>query len=434
MSDEVADRPLKVALLGCGVVGSQVARIITTESAELERRIGRKIELAGIAVNDATKRREGLDQSLFTTDALGLVNRPDIDIVVELIGGIEPAKSLILAAINNGCAVVTANKAVLAQEGAEIFAAADKAGVDLYYEAAVAGAIPIVRPLRESLIGDEILAVKGIVNGTTNYILDQMDSNCLDFETALTQAQKLGYAEADPTADVAGHDAAAKCALLASLAYHTRVKLSDVYCEGITSITAEDIEAAKQMNATIKLLAISKCNAKGEVEARVHPAIVPLTHPLATVKGANNAVFIQAREAGELMFLGPGAGGNPTASAVMGDLATVARNWVRHAKAIGELSYVTPAISSMDLVEYQYYVRMDIEDRFGILEQVAAIFAKHQISILTVRQLAADENGLAPFEITTHIATEADMRACLKELKDSPVVNGDIRMLRLEGR
>ncbi len=427
-------QPIKVALLGCGVVGSQVARIITTKSDVLRKRIGRSIELVGVAVRDAKQPREGVASSLLTEDAMGLVSRGDVDIVVELMGGIEPAKSLVLKAIENGADIITANKALLAEYGDEIFPLADKAGVDLYYEASVAGAIPTVRPLRESLIGDEILAVKGIVNGTTNYILDQMHTNSLDFEVALKQAQDLGFAEADPTADVEGHDAAAKCALLASLAFHTRVNVKDVYCEGISSITKQDIDSANALDAVIKLLAVTRCNSDGEIEVRVHPVMVPLSHPLATVKGANNAIFIEAREAGELMFMGPGAGGAPTASAVMGDLVTVARNRVRKALAFGELDYQHSPIAPMSKVTSRYYVRMEIEDRYGILEQVAAIFAKHKISILTVQQLAGDKTtGRAPLVITTHMACEADMQKCVADLEKCPVVENQVRLLRLEG-
>jgi homoserine dehydrogenase len=306
--------PLRVALLGCGVVGSQVARMILSRADDVAARVGRPVELAGIAVAHPDRPRARLPQDLFTADAEALVARDDVDIVVEVIGGIEPAYPLIMSAIEHGSSVVTANKALLAAHGHEIYAAADVHGVDVYYEAAVAGAIPIVRPLRESLVGDEIRRVMGIVNGTTNYILDKMTSEGVDFETALAEAQRLGYAESDPTADVEGYDAAAKAAILASLAFHTRIRGSQVHREGITGITPEDIEAARGMGCVIKLLAICEMEPEG-VSARVHPALVPEDHPLGGIRGANNAIFVEAREAGHLMFMGPGAGGSPTASA-----------------------------------------------------------------------------------------------------------------------
>lgn len=291
--------PLKVALLGCGVVGSQVARLLITHEEDFRARIGRPLELVGIAVRDATKPRPGIDPALFTTDGLALVQRGDIDLVIELVGGMEPARSLILAAIEAGASVVTANKALLAEDGGSIYAAAAAAGVDVYYEAAVAGAIPIIRPLRESLVGDEVTAVKGIVNGTTNFILDKMHTDAASFSDVLAEAQALGFAEADPTADVEGFDAAAKAAILASLAFHTRVRLSDVDREGITGISPQDIAAAHEMGCVIKLLANCSLSADGTIAVGVHPTMVPLSHPLAAIPGAYNAVFIESRYAGD---------------------------------------------------------------------------------------------------------------------------------------
>ena len=324
-------RTLKVALLGCGNVGAQVARILIEDADALAARTGARLELSGIAVRNVNSKRDvELPQELFTTDAETLVK--DADLVIELMGGIEPARTLILSALSNGACVVTGNKALLAQDGPTLYEAADKAGVQLSYEAAVAGAIPILRPIRDSLSGDRITRVLGIVNGTTNFILDQMDSTGAQFADALAEAQRLGYAEADPTADVEGHDAAAKAAILASLSFHTRFALDNVHCEGITSVSAADIAAAKDAGFVIKLLAIAEklADADGNdgVSVRVHPTLLPREHPLAAVRGAFNAVFIEAENAGELMFYGQGAGGTPTASAVLGDLVSAARRLV----------------------------------------------------------------------------------------------------------
>ena len=327
MTTPISDLPtLNVAMLGCGTVGSQVARMITQQGEDLTARTGAHLNLVAIAVNDATKPRPGLDPSLFTDDAAALVAREDLDIVIEVIGGVENTRDLVSTALRKGDSVVTANKALLAAHGGELTEIAHQTGADLYYEAAVAGAIPILRPLRESLVGDEITLVMGIVNGTTNYILDQMTTTGADFGDALAQAQALGYAEADPTADIEGHDAAAKAAILASLAFHTRVSGDQVYCEGISHLTAADIEAVGRLGFVLKLLAVAQLTENDQVSVRVHPVILPHSHPLASVGDAYNAIFVESREAGRLMFMGPGAGGAPTASAVMGDLVTVARN------------------------------------------------------------------------------------------------------------
>src|SRR4051812_3579899 len=325
-----SDKPLKVAVLGCGSVGSQVVRLLGEQAGDLAARVGAQVELVGVAVRRLDAQRDiDVPDGLLTTDAMGLVTRGDVDLVVEVIGGIEPARSLILAALESGASVVTANKALLAEDGPTLFEAAEKAGRDLYYEAAVAGAIPILRPLRESLAGDRVTRVLGIVNGTTNFILDRMDTSGAGFTEALEEAQALGYAEADPTADIEGFDAAAKAAILASLAFHTRVTAGDVYREGIAEVTASDVSSARQMGSVVKLLAICALEEGPDgpaVSARVHPAMIPRSHPLASVREAFNAVFVESEAAGQLMFYGPGAGGSPTASAVMGDLVTVARN------------------------------------------------------------------------------------------------------------
>ena len=356
-------RPLKVALLGCGVVGSEVARIMTTHADDLAARIGAPIELAGVAVRRPSRVREGIPAELITTDATALVKRGDIDVVVEVIGGIEPAQTLITAAFEHGASVVSANKALLAQDGAALHAFAEEHGKDLYYEAAVAGAIPLIRPLRESLAGDKVNRVLGIVNGTTNFILDKMDSTGAGYQEALDEATALGYAEADPTADVEGFDAAAKAAILAGIAFHTRVRLDDVYREGMTEVTAADFASAKEMGCTIKLLAICERAADGEsVTARVHPAMIPLTHPLASVRGAYNAVFVESDAAGQLMFYGPGAGGAPTASAVLGDLVAVCRNLLSGATGPGDSAYTQLPVSPMGEVVTRYHISLDVAD------------------------------------------------------------------------
>ncbi len=429
--------PLRVAMLGCGTVGSQVARLITTYADDLRARIGRPIELVGIAVRDLTKPREGVDATLLTTDAHALVSRGDLDVVIELVGGINPARELILSAIDHGASIVTANKTLLAQDGEAIFGAAERRGVDLYFEAAVAGAIPIVRPLRESLVGDEILTVMGIVNGTTNYILDMMHTADMSYVDALRKAQELGYAEADPTADVEGFDAAAKASILASLAFHTRVRGADVFREGITSITAEDIAAATRLGFVVKLLAIAQSTAAG-VSVRVHPAAVPLAHPLASVGGAYNAIFVESREAGRLMFLGPGAGGSPTASAVMGDLVTVGRNRLRGVSGPGQSVYNDRPVVPMSETVTRYSLRFDVADEPGVLAAVATIFAEHDVSVQTVVQSAAEgsnrEDGLAAtLGMMTHEAREVDLQACVHELQQRPFVVGPVHVLRVEG-
>lgn len=429
----LGDAPVRVALLGCGVVGSQVARILLEQADDLRARVGRPLELVGIGVRRATE-RPGIDPSLLTNDVQGLVTRPDVDLVIELIGGISPAREYVLAAIEAGKSVVTANKALLAQHGAEIYEAAAKAEVDVYYEAAVAGAIPIIRPLRESLVGDAVTAVKGIVNGTTNYILDQMHTHGVSFGDALADAQRLGFAEADPTADVEGHDAAAKAAILASLAFHTRVTLDDVDTEGISSVTAEDVRAAESLGCVIKLLAQCSISADGTVAVGVHPTLVPQEHPLAGIRGAYNAVFIESVNAGRLMFMGPGAGGSPTASAVLGDVVTAARNRVRGVAGHGESAYTSPGITDPSLVVSAYYVAMTVRDEPGVLSRVADAMARRNVSIAAVRQEQTyGSYASARLGITTHRAPDGNIRAVVDELLQGGDVLGDVRVLRVEG-
>ncbi|MET3933422.1 homoserine dehydrogenase [Arthrobacter sp. NPDC056691] len=433
-------RTLKVALLGCGNVGAQVARILIDDAGTLAPRTGARLELAGIAVRNLDAEREvDLPRELFTTDGETLVK--DADLVIELMGGIEPARSLILSAIQNGASVVTGNKALLAADGPALYEEADKAGVELSYEAAVAGAIPILRPIRDSLSGDRITRVLGIVNGTTNFILDQMDSTGAQFADALAEAQRLGYAEADPTADVEGHDAAAKAAILASLSFHTRFDLEHVYCEGITRVSAADIAAAKEAGFVIKLLAIAEKIGNGDgsegVSVRVHPTLLPREHPLAAVRGAFNAVFVEAENAGELMFYGQGAGGTPTASAVLGDLVSAARRIVLGGP--GRIESTTGHVPALpiDAATTSYYIGLDVADQPGVLAKIAQLFAEHGVSIEIMRQTIhrdADSNvESAELRIVTHRASEAALAATVEAVKGLDVINSVTSVLRVEG-
>jgi homoserine dehydrogenase len=376
-----------------------------------------------------------VDPALLTTDALGLATRPDVDIVIEVIGGIEPARSLILAAMESGKSVVTANKVLLAEHGEQVHAASRAFSTDLYYEAAVAGAIPILRPLRESLAGDTVHRVLGIVNGTTNFILDRMDSSGADFGDSLEEAQSLGYAEADPTADVEAFDAAAKAAILAGLAFHTKVTAADVYREGITEVTAADIASAKSLGRTVKLLAIcERSGANGSEEGvavRVHPAMIPRSHPLAAVGGAYNAVFVEARSAGRLMFYGAGAGGTPTASAVLGDVVAVARNRLAGTRGPELSTYAELPVRPMGDTLTRYHVSLDVADKPGVLAPVAEAFARHGVSIQAVQQTSRGEDAL--LIIVTHEARDADLDATISELKALPVVRAVASVMRVEG-
>ena len=427
--------PLRLALLGCGSVGTEVVRLLHQQADDLAARTGAPIELAGIAVRRPELRREvEVPHELLTTDAMGLVTSGDIDVVVEVIGGIEPARSLILAALENGASVVTANKALLAEDGGTIFAAAEKAGRDLYYEASVAGAIPILRPLRESLAGDKVRRVLGIVNGTTNFILDRMDTSGAGFVDALEEAQQLGYAEPDPSADVDGFDAAAKAAILASLAFHTRVSAADVHREGITEITTGDVALAREMDRVVKLLAICELTESPDgaaVSARVHPAMIPRSHPLASVHEAYNAVFVESDAAGQLMFYGPGAGGAPTASAVLGDLVTVARNRRDDVRGAGESVYAQCEVLPMGWTRTRYHLAIDVDDRAGVLARVALAFAEHDVSIQTVRQEGRGDE--AQLVVVSHRALDRDLAATVETLRGMDEVHDISSIIRVEG-
>ncbi|MFT4299578.1 MAG: homoserine dehydrogenase [Aeromicrobium sp.] len=431
----VSPRPLRIALLGCGSVGTQVARLLDRDAEELARRVGAPLELVGIAVRDlGADRGLDLDPALFTTDALALVTRGDLDVVIELIGGVDRPRELVLAALEAGASVVTGNKALLAADGATIFEAAAKAERDVAYEAAVAGAIPIIGPLRESLAGDRVRRVLGIVNGTTNYILDQMTTLGQSFEEALAEAQRLGYAEADPTADVEGYDAAAKAAILASLAFHTRVTIEDVHCEGITGVRPADIVSARQMGCVVKLLAICEqydTDSGPAVGVRVHPAMIRDSHPLASVRGAFNAVFVEAEAAGELMFYGAGAGGVQTASAVLGDLVSVARNRARDDVGPGETSHAQVELLPVGRATTRYHLAIDVEDRAGVLAVIAAEFARFGVSIQNLRQEGHGSD--ATLVIVTHEASDEALSATVDVLEGLEVVRAISSVMRVEG-
>jgi homoserine dehydrogenase len=424
-------KTLKVGMLGCGTVGSQVARLMVANKADLASRAGAELELVKVAVRDTSVKREGISSNLITEDAQSVVNDPSIDLIIEVMGGISPAKELILTALKNGKSVVTANKALLAKEGAALYEAASNANVDLYYEAAVAGAIPILRPLRESLVGDQVLRIMGIVNGTTNYILTKMDESGTAFSDALKQAQDLGFAEADPTADVEGFDAADKAAILAGLAFHSRVTDKDVYREGITKITAADVKVAKAMDMVIKLLAITELTSEGEISVRVHPALISRNHPLASVRESFNAVFVQAKSAGEMMFYGRGAGGEPTASAMLGDLVAIARHKVLGGIGPKESDYASLKIAAIGQTKTRYLIRLNVADKPGVLESVAHVFASHGVSIQTVRQSGIGDK--AELIVMTHSSTELALATTVKELGKLPVVTDVASVLRVEG-
>ncbi|MGH8862086.1 MAG: homoserine dehydrogenase [Jatrophihabitantaceae bacterium] len=424
---------VRIALLGCGVVGSQVARLLEEQADELAARVGARLELVGVAVRRPGKHAD-LPAGLVTTDAASLVTREDVDVVVEVVGGIEPVRTVLLSALAGGKSVVSANKALLAEDGATLHDAAAKAGVDLYYEAAVAGAIPLLRPLRESLAGDRITRVLGIVNGTTNFILSRMDATGAGFDEALAEATALGYAEADPTADVDGFDAAAKAAILAGLAFHTRVTLSDVHREGIGEVSAADMASAKAMDCTIKLLATCERTVADGVESvsvRVHPAMLPRAHPLAGVGDAFNAVFVEAEAAGSLMFYGRGAGGAPTASAVMGDLVAVARNRVNGGRGAGESAYAELPVLPMGRARTRYHVALDVADQPGVLAAVAGAFAESGVSIQTVRQ--EGRGDAATLVLVTHTAPDAALAATVQRLSGMPFVRRAASVMRVEG-
>ncbi|WOF22128.1 homoserine dehydrogenase [Microbacterium betulae] len=431
-------RTLRVALLGAGSVGSQVARLLLESGADLAERSGASLELAGILVRDVDAPRDvELPRELLTTDAESLI--VGADIVIELLGGIEPARTHILAALTSGADVVTGNKALLATHGVEIFDTADQVGASVSYEAAVAGAIPIIRPLRDSLAGDRIVRIFGIVNGSTNYILDRMDREGLSAEDAQRLATELGYLEADPTLDLEGYDAAQKAAILASLAFHTRVSIDDVHREGIEGITADMIDGARRAGFVIKLLAVCErlegAAADGEDEAisvRVYPALVDREHPLASVHGGNNAVFVEAEAAGPLMFYGAGAGGVQTASAVLGDVVSAARRHIAGGVGVGESARQSLPTAPIGRISTRYQITLEVSDEQGVLATIAGILNDGGVSAATVEQTVDDE-GTARIVIGTHRAREQALSDTVARLAQSDVVERVASVLRVEG-
>lgn len=437
-------RRLRVALLGAGSVGSQVAHLLLTQAAELSERSGADLELAGIAVRDVDAPRDvDLPRELLTTDAESLILGADI--VIELMGGIEPARTHILAALNSGADVVTGNKALLATHGAEIFDAADQVGASVSYEAAVAGAIPIIRPLKDSLAGDRITRIFGIVNGSTNFILDKMDREGLSAEDAQRLATDLGYLEADPTLDLEGYDAAQKAAILASLAFHTHVSLEDVHREGIENITADMIEGARRAGFVIKLLAVcerleDEDEDGGEaISVRVYPALISRDHPLASVHGGNNAVFVEAAAAGDLMFYGAGAGGLQTASAVLGDVVSAARRHIAGGVGVGESPRQSLPTAPIGRIMTRYQVTLEVSDEPGVLARIAGILSEGGVSVATVEQTPSQEPaegegpGRAHLVIGTHRAREQALGDTVARLQSSDVVERVVSVLRVEG-
>jgi homoserine dehydrogenase len=404
-----------IGLLGCGTVGSAVVRLLDERRAEIAQRSGCEFEVVRVAVRDHDRPRElPLDPGVFTTDGSSVVSDPDVRIVVEVMGGVDPARALILDALSAGKSVVTANKELLANHGSELFETAVKAETDLLFEAAVAGGIPIIRPLRESLAGERITRILGIVNGTTNYILTRMSEEGMSFSDALDEAQRLGYAEASPEADVEGHDAAAKCAILASLAFGTPVVASDVYTEGISRVSGEDIGFAARLGYDVKLLAVAELE-DGQVAARVHPAMIPLDHPLAAVREAYNAVFVEGPSVGQLMFYGRGAGGEPTAVAVIGDIVDAGINIVRGSRGFISPWHAKRPMRPMESMETQYYLLLDVLDRPGVLAQLAGAFGDNGVSIKSVWQEGTGDDAL--IVMITHRANEGAVQSTVRDLR-----------------
>ena len=430
------EAPIRVGLLGAGTVGSQTARLLVEQRDELSQRIGRDIELVGVACLDPDEVDfPWVDRSLLTSDTMAVATNADI--VVELIGGLEPARTFVLAAIESGASVVTANKALLAKYGPEIYQAAETKGVDIYFEAAVGGAIPIVRPLRESLVGDKVTSMLGIVNGTTNYILDEMTTKGLDFDVALKDAQAKGYAEADPTGDIEGHDAANKAAIMATLGFHANVGIDDVTVEGITNVTADDIAAATAEHKVVKLLAVVE-NGEAGVSARVYPALIDEDHPLASVHGSFNAVFVKAEAADDLMFYGRGAGGAPTASAVVGDVVTVARHIAQGCTGPAITLYNDLPKAPIEASKAAFAVRFVIHDKPGVLAAIAEEFAKRGVSINGVNQdlkPTLHEPGysgeLQQLRLVTHLTDEVTLRETVEAVCQLDFVTGEPSILRV---
>lgn len=435
MSDEPAqDGAVRVGLLGCGHVGSALVRLVADNADVIRARTGVALDISRVAVRNLARERDvPLPASRFTHDAGDVVADPAVDVIVEVIGGIEPARELVISALRSGKPVVTANKELLANFGAELFEVAETAGVDLLFEASVAGAIPLIRPLRESLAGERIRRVMGIVNGTTNYILSQMSEAGGTFQSALAEAQSLGYAERDPTADIEGYDAAAKAAIVASIAFGARVVAGDVYREGIAELTDSDIASARELGYVVKLLAIAE-DLNGEIAVRVHPAMVPAGHPLASVRDSFNALFIEGDAVGELMLYGRGAGGTPTASAVLGDLIDGAKNLIGGGRGATIGALRNARIRPIDEVDSQFYLLLEVADQPGVLAVIAERFGSHGVSIKSMTQRGSTGVGDdARLIFITHVAREADLRATVHSMRDIDAVKRVGSVLRVVG-
>jgi homoserine dehydrogenase len=420
-----------VGILGFGKVGAPLIALIADHAELVAARAGVALRVERVAVRDLTKPRGvTLAAGVVVDDAAAVVADPAVDVVVEVMGGVEPARTLIIDALKRGKPVVTANKELLANAGKELFEAAEHAGVDLLFEASVAGGIPLIRPLRESLAGEKIRRVTGIVNGTTNFILSSMSEEGSSFADALAEAQALGYAETDPTADVEGFDAAAKAAILASIAFGADVVAGDVYREGIAQITAADIVAARDLGFVVKLLAVAE-DLGGSIAVRVHPAMIPEQHPLASVRGSFNAVFIEGEAVGELMLLGRGAGGGPTASAVLGDLIDAAKNLHSGARGATIGTLERRPIRPIDETFSQFYISLDAADQPGVLSAISGVFGRHDVSIQSMQQDGQGENARLIF--VTHLALESALSATIRAVRELPAVKRVGSVLRVVG-
>jgi homoserine dehydrogenase len=427
----MSERVIRVGMLGCGNVGAAVARLLEGHRDDIERRAGCRLEIRKVAVRDPGRARDvPLERSAFVDDPMAVIEDPDVDVVCELIGGLEPAGSLVLAAFDRDKPVVTANKELLASRGRELFDASDAKGLDLYFEASVGGGIPLIRPLKESLTGERLRKLIGIVNGTTNFILTKMSEEGRAFADVLAEAKRLGYAEADPSADVDGHDAAAKCAILASIAFNARVVASDVFREGITTVTSEDIEFAGRLGYVVKLLAIAEMGEDERIAVRVHPAMIPSAHPLASVRDAYNAVFLEGPNVGELMLYGRGAGGDATATAVVGDLVSVARNVLSGARGVGCTCFHERTIRPMEEMTGQYYILLRVEDRPGVLAEIASVFGRSGVSIKSVWQEGFGDDARLVF--ITHRAREGAFQDAVGGLRGLEAVEEVRSVLRVE--